>query len=191
MTGPASAGSARLGGRLVLVVGPSGSGKDTLIRAARGHLAPDEPFAFPRRVVTRPPSEAEDNREADPATFAAMDARGAFTATWEAHGLRYGIPATIEADLAAGRSVVCNVSRTAIAELRARFPRVLVIAITASPAILAARLAARGRSTDGDAGTRLARSAQLRSEFADVTIVNDGPLPDACRQFLEALRRMA
>ena len=56
-------------GRLVLVVGPSGAGKDTLIAAVRQRLAADEAFLFPRRIVTRPSSAAEDNVEADEATF--------------------------------------------------------------------------------------------------------------------------
>ena len=51
-------------GRLVLVVGPSGAGKDTLIAAVRQRLAGDEGFLFPRRIVTRPASAAEDNVEA-------------------------------------------------------------------------------------------------------------------------------
>ncbi len=52
-----------------LVVGPSGAGKDTLIRLAREELAGDPRFAFPRRLVTRPPSADEDNTPIDAAAF--------------------------------------------------------------------------------------------------------------------------
>ena len=179
------------GGTLVLVVGPSGSGKDSLIRLAREQLAADPRFVFPRRVVTRPSSDSEDNVEVDTAGFDAMAAQGAFTASWEAHGLRYGIPASVEAELAAGRSVVCNVSRTAIPTLRTRFPQVAVIEVTASPEILAQRLAARRREADGATGERLARSSRLSRIGADLTIRNEGPLEDAGHRFLEALRRLA
>ncbi len=48
-------------GRLVLVVGPSGAGKDTLIGLAQAACAEDGTIVFPRRVVTREASASEDN----------------------------------------------------------------------------------------------------------------------------------
>lgn len=173
-------------GRLVLVVGPSGAGKDSLIRHARSRLAGRGGWAFPRRIVTREPSEAEDNIVVDPDTFAAMLGAGELMAAWSAHGLSYGIPAEAERLLAEGRNVVCNVSRTVVETLRGRQADVRVVEVTAPPAVLAQRLAARAREAGGGAEKRLARSDAVRVE-ADLTIVNDGPLEAACEAFLLAL----
>ena len=97
----------------VLVVGPSGAGKDTLLDAARGALAGDPRFRFVRRVITRPADPGgEDHEPVTEADFATRD----FALQWQAHGLRYGIPADIAVDLAAGLVVVANVSRAIIAE---------------------------------------------------------------------------
>src|SRR5487761_2171053 len=82
-----------------------------------------------------------------------------FALRWRAHGLDYGIPEDIEDDLARGRIVIANVSRAVIADAAARFP-VRVIAVTAPAAILAARLAGRGRETEADIAARLARDVR-------------------------------
>ena len=57
-------------GRLVLVVGPSGAGKDTLIAGAKAGLADDASVVFPRRVVTRASGNGEDH---DTLTVAEFD----------------------------------------------------------------------------------------------------------------------
>lgn len=180
---------ARIGpGRLVLVVGPSGAGKDTLIRAARSALADDPGYLFPRRIVTRPPSDAEDNVATDPETFAQIAAAGGLTVSWQAHGLAYGLPAEIDLAVAEGRTVVCNVSRTVVDGLRARYETVLVVEVTAPPDLLAERLRARGRTVDGDLGQRLRRSDEVPETRPDVRVVNAGPVADACQRFVAALQ---
>ena len=125
-------------GRLVLVVGPSGAGKDTLLEAARAAFRDDARIRFARRVITRVADP--DGEDHEPVTETEFDAR-AFALSWSAHGLRYGIPAEAVRNEAV---LVANVSRGVIAEAARRFP-VRVIEVTARPEILAARLAARGR----------------------------------------------
>ncbi|WP_333824982.1 phosphonate metabolism protein/1,5-bisphosphokinase (PRPP-forming) PhnN [Pinisolibacter sp.] len=174
-----------LPGRLVLVVGPSGAGKDTLIEAARLTLAGDGRYVFPRRVVTRPASEAEDNVVADEAGFRAVVERGGFALVWEAHGHLYGIPSTVEADLAVGRTVVINVSRTVVGDARRRWPDVTVVEVTAPADVLARRIAARARPSDGAGTERLARRFEPGNRpSADTTIDNGGELDTAISAFL-------
>jgi ribose 1,5-bisphosphokinase len=154
-------------GRLVLVVGPSGAGKDTLIDLARAALADDASVVFARRVVTRAASgEPHDTMDAEAFENAAR--AGAFALAWHAHDLRYGIPASIDAHIRAGRTVVCNVSRTIIEEARTRYTEVLVVLVTAPPEVLAARLEARARGSDGD----LARAEGFAAPAADCVIAN-------------------
>ena len=103
-------------GRLVLVVGPSGAGKDTLIDAcARGPAATIAMSCFRAASITRPSSAAEDHDTVSERRSIRPLAAGAFALWWPAHGLKYGIPRSIDADIRAGRTVVCNVSRTVVA----------------------------------------------------------------------------
>jgi phosphonate metabolism protein PhnN/1,5-bisphosphokinase (PRPP-forming) len=172
---------------LVLVVGPSGAGKDTLLDAARAKLEGDPRFRFVRRVITRPTDAGGEAHEAvTEAEFAERD----FALSWGAHGLRYGIPADIADDLAAGRVVIANVSRGAIPEAARRFP-VRVIEITAPPEILAARLATRGRETASDIAARLARSVELPTAVPVETVMNDADLDTGAARFLAAINRAA
>jgi ribose 1,5-bisphosphokinase len=165
----------RLGpGRLVLVVGPSGAGKDTLLNFARRECAGDDRVVFPRRSVTREASAFEDNQELDEASFRAALAAGAFALHWDAHGHAYGVPRAINDDIAAGRTVVVNVSRTVIPAARRDYAHVIVVAVTAPPEVLAERLDKRHRASDGDIGARLHRAVSEEGAAADITIVNVG-----------------
>jgi ribose 1,5-bisphosphokinase len=170
---------------LILIVGPSGAGKDTLLNAVRADLAADASFRFVRRVITRPPDpDGEDHIAVSEAEFAAMK----FALQWQAHGTRYGIPGDIEADLRRGMTVIASVSREIIADAYRRFGA-RVIQITASPAVLAARLAHRGREGAGDIAERLARTVPLPADVPVATIVNDGPVvrgADLLRHLLTA-----
>jgi len=174
-------------GRLVLVVGPSGAGKDTLIELARAALRHDRSVAFARRVVTRAASAAEAHDTLDAGAFDRAVGAGAFALTWDAHDLRYGIPIAVDADIRAGRTVVCNVSRTIIAAARARYADVLVVLVTAPPEILAARLAARSRGSDGDIAQRLARADAFTDVSPDCVIANVGAPEAGAAALMEAI----
>ena len=174
-----------MAGGFVLVVGPSGAGKDTLLRLARADLAGDPRFDFPRRLVTRPPSAHEDNRELDEAAFAQGGKSGTFALHWRAHGLGYAIPAETVARAQAGQVVVCNVSRRVVEAARRTLPHVGVVAIAASPEVLARRLAARGRPEDGDLRARIARHVPIAAEC---TIWNDTDPESAADRLVAYLR---
>jgi ribose 1,5-bisphosphokinase len=161
------------GGALVLVVGPSGAGKDTLIAIARDMVGAHDRVSFPRRIVTRAASEAEDHDTMTDEEFDTAVQRGGFAFWWPAHGLRYGLASAITDDIRHGTTVVCNVSRTVVSQLRARYARCTVVHVDAPRELRAARIASRNRGTDGATADRLDRHVG-GGLFADLVIMNVG-----------------
>lgn len=174
---------------LILIVGPSGAGKDTLMNGARAALANDPRVRFVRRVITRPGDMGEEAHESvTEQTFELRRGAGDFALTWRAHGLHYGIPADIAVDLAQGRVVIVNVSRSVVAEAADRFP-VGVVEIAAPADVLARRLAARGREDAVDVARRLSRAIELPLPVGRETVINDGSVEAGVRKLLAAITR--
>jgi ribose 1,5-bisphosphokinase len=173
-------------GRLVLVVGPSGAGKDTLIGLARTALAGNGSVVFPRRLVTREASPSEDNEYASSEAFQFALSRGDLAIHWKAHGHCYGLPRSIVDDINAGRTVVVNVSRTVVEAMRRTYGNVVVISITAPSEILAERLAVRARPSDGQLADRLHRAVDVVAP--DVTIVNVGNVETRAAEFIQLIK---
>jgi ribose 1,5-bisphosphokinase len=104
--------------------------------------------------------------------------------------LRYGIPADVDWSVANGRVAVANVSRAIIPVLRERYANLAIVEITASPDVLAERLAMRGRESRGEVLARLARSATMSLSGPGVTSIdNSGPREAAGERFAEVLRK--
>lgn len=173
----------------MLVVGPSGAGKDTLLDGAREALRQEPGFCFARRAITRPASAGgEDHRSLSEAEFDAAEAQGAFCLSWRAHGLAYGIPSSCLDEIAAGAVVIANVSRGVIRQAENLAARVMVINITAPADLLARRLAARGRESEQAILLRLSREAALDTGTAQlVTISNDATIAQGTAQLVAAL----
>lgn len=169
------------------VVGPSGAGKDTLIAGA---LTARPDLRLVRRVITRPTEAGgEDFEGVDEAEFADRLAQGAFALHWQAHGLRYGIP---KAQLEVPGDVIFNGSRAALPLAAKLLPDLRVILVTAPVAILATRLAARGRETEADILQRLNRADfSLPEGLSVATVVNDGPPADGVARLLAALQPLS
>jgi ribose 1,5-bisphosphokinase len=181
---PASIGP----GRLVLVVGPSGAGKDTLLGLAKAACAEDRTVVFPRRVITREASASEENEQVSAGTFQEALTRGEYAMHWEAHGHRYALSRAIDDEIRAGRTIVANVSRTVVGEMRRLYADVVVVSITAPPNVLAERIAMRARSSDGKLEARLGRTVEDAAATPDVTIVNTGSAEYHSRQLVRAIK---
>ena len=176
---------------LMLIVGPSGAGKDTLINGARAALVNDHRVRFVRRIITRNADGGEETHDTlTEQAFELRRAAGEFALTWRAHGLHYGIPADIGTDLAAGRVVVANVSRAVVAEAAERYP-VRVVEVSAPADVLARRLAARGREDAVDVARRLSRQIELRLPVEREVIANDGTPEQGARKLVAVINRAA
>jgi ribose 1,5-bisphosphokinase len=175
-------------GRLILVVGPSGAGKDTLLGLAKAACAEDRNIVFPRRVITREASVSEDNEEVSLGTFQEALARDEYAMHWEAHGHCYALSRAVDDEIRAGHTVVANVSRTVVAAMRRAYASVLAVSITAPPNVLAERLAMRGRGSDGRIEHRLGRTVDEAAAAPDVTIVNTGSAEYHARQFVRIIK---
>lgn len=149
-------------GRLIYLMGPSGSGKDSLLDAARERLAA-RGCVIARRVITRSAEAVgEEAVGVSPAEFDQLEADGAFALSWRANGLAYGIPRQIDDWLAAGQDVLVNGSRGYLPQARERYPELLAILLQVDEAALRQRLQARGRESAEQIEARLARSRELQ-----------------------------
>ncbi len=177
-------------GTIVLVVGPSGSGKDSILSGAERALTGKENFYFPRRDITRPASMGhEPYQSLSLEAFEDRKGRGAYSLSWPAHGLWYGIPASIEQHLDEGRHVVVNVSRGVIPEVRQRLQPARIVSIEVPRDVLRARLQGRNRESEAEIESRLDRAAAFQIGGPDVVrLHNDSSLEVAIEKFLDYLR---
>jgi len=179
-------------GTLILVVGPSGAGKDTLLEGAQAAFSGDPRIVFPRRVITRPADAGGENHVAATLDeFERSERDGAFALSWLAHGLAYGVPGVVCQDLRDGRHVVVNVSRSVIAEARDRFTSVTVIRIDAPPEVLARRLAQRGREDPEAVQRRLDRMVEAGDDPWVHVVMNDRTAEEGIARFTAVIREIA
>ena len=168
------------------VVGPSGSGKDTLMDAV-ARLRPNVHLV--QRVITRPVGQTGETFErVSESEFERRKQSGAFVLSWRAHGLSYGIPVSVHDVLAEGKTVLFNGSRAALRQSAGAFPDLQVILITANPELQKQRLIARGREDSADLAARLARAdIELPPALKVHEIDNSGPIEIAVQRTLEIL----
>ena len=167
-------------GRLIVLAGPSGVGKSSVVAGLRAAL-PELHFSVP--ATTRAPRAGEvdgrDYRFVGPAGFDALVARGELLEWAEIHGglQRSGTPrAPVEQAVAAGRPVLVEVDLQGARAVKAALPESVTVFL-APPSLdeLARRLRGRGTETDAQFARRLQTAQEemaSRHEF-DVVVVND------------------
>ena len=166
-------------GRLVVLAGPSGVGKSSVVDALRGRLP--ELF-FSVSATTRDPRPGEVDgvhyRFVGPAGFAVLIERGELLEWAEIHGglQRSGTPREpVEQALSAGRPVLVEVDLAGARNIKAVLPEAVTVFL-APPSLAELERRLRGRGTESEAQFRR-RLQTAREELAacdefDVVIVN-------------------
>ena len=175
-----------MSGTWIFVCGPSGAGKDSVIALAQKTVVERKDIVFARRLVTRPAQAGSDHDPVSESDFHALVQTGGLRWHWQAHGFFYGIAQRYTAEVQAGRTVVVNGSRAHVQGLPPS-AEVRRVEVTASPALLAARLAQRGRDTASAVADRLVRGACFGGLAADCVIVNDAELAVAAQRLADYL----
>jgi len=175
---------------VVVITGPSGVGKGTLIRLLRERI-PELRLSVSATTRAPRPGEAEgiDYRFLSDAQFDELLAGGAFAEHAEYAGRRYG---TLRSELEGGARapVVLEIEVQGARQIRETVPAALLVFI-APPSLEALRERLAGRGTDPPAVVeRRMRVAEAelaaQGEFAHV-VVNDR-LEDAVRELVSVVR---
>lgn len=165
-------------GSLVIISGPSGAGKGTLV----DRLVARVPHVWVSvSATTRPPRphevDGQDYYFLTPGEFSERIEAGEFLEWAEVHGNRYGtLASTVRSHLDRGLDVILEIDPQGAMQVKRLMPdAVLVFIIAPSMEELERRIRARGAETDEQIRTRLAtavRELQLVETY-DHVVEND------------------
>lgn len=157
-----------MSGKLIWLVGASGSGKDSLLAALRQRE--NARLLVAHRYITRPFNAGSENHIAlSKQEFFNRAERQLFALSWHANNNYYGIGIEIDLWLHAGFDVVANGSRAHLPQARARYADALLpICLQVTPEVLRQRLEQRGRESEAEIALRLERAARYTLRLSDV-----------------------
>ena len=182
-------------GQLFLIVGNSGSGKDSLLNEVlKRWPASAKPIRIPQRYITRPVHDSEPFISVTSEDFADLKQQGKFCLTWHVYDTDYGVPGTIINWLQQGDSVIVNVSRKIIPQARQLIPDLKVIFVTVPLEVTLQRIKARSRESVDDPGfqQRLARAKENQTlTEADFVVDNSVSLQTAAEKLLNYMLSFA
>jgi len=165
-------------GRLIVLSGPSGVGKDTVLHAL---FERDPRLRYSISYTTRAPRSGEVDGVSytfvDEETFRRLEELGEFLETAVVHGNRYGTSRRrVEEMLARGEHVVLKIDVQGAATVRVRRPdAIFIFLLPPSIEVLRQRLRDRGTDDEDALARRDADAAREMDEAAryDHLVVND------------------
>ncbi len=179
--------------RIFYLMGPSGSGKDSLLRQCRSRITVADRCFIAHRYITREPELTGENHIwLSEQEFSKRLNLDAFAMHWQANDYHYGIGSEIDVWLDQGINVLVNGSRGYLAQARERYHHRLVpLVVSVDPDCLEQRLRQRGRETEAQIVERIER-ARLYQQQLDPSvhqINNNHSLEAGCGRLLSLIRQ--
>jgi len=176
--------------KLIYVMGPSGAGKDSLIRWVMENKSASMKLHWAKRLVTRhwPQGEGCDEHVSLEAFEKLLESQ-TLGMHWFAHDIHYGILDCELMNNPPDALVLINGSRAYFPKALELYPQLLAIHITASASTLEQRLNQRARESEDQISLRLTRP-QLVKPKGDVPwldVLNEGDLKEGGQQILSFL----
>jgi ribose 1,5-bisphosphokinase len=177
--------------KIIYLMGPSGSGKDSIINAVREHCIKDLQVAH--RYITRPWMSGGENHIAlSNAEYEQRQQLGLFSFAWSANQHHYAIGREIESWLEAGQNVLINGSRAYLEQAMHTYPDSLCpVLVDVSPVLLEKRLIERARESKAEIAARIQRHANYRDSAPKgcEIIDNNNDITHAIAQLISIIKR--
>lgn len=157
-------------GRLFLMIGPPGAGKQALIDTAlhsaqhlqRAPLVVSQPESHPRRILTA----------ISPALFNERKRQGEFLLSWDAEGTRYALPHSTRTRLHAGQHMIAAGDAASLGEARETLPQLVPLYIHARADVLRRRIVASGRFEEHEIDRIINEEQRHRPRDADIRMID-------------------
>ncbi|WP_372598439.1 phosphonate metabolism protein/1,5-bisphosphokinase (PRPP-forming) PhnN [Amphritea sp.] len=183
-----------MSGKLLYLIGASGSGKDSLLEGCRQRLQTHHCCFVAHRYITRAPNVGGENHiHLSPEEFDMRASMGMFAMQWYSHDYSYGIGSEIDNWLSTGINVVINGSREYLQIAMHAYPNLIPVLVEVDETILHQRLMKRGRESEAEIVKRLARHRQFVDSLPDniQLIDNNLNLQDGIESLLKLIESLA